>query len=165
MSMPLTAVIERTECASDAGEVPPERAEVTELLALAIVKGDDVPAAAPANVLSLPRLDRELTPIEHYVLARVAVHTWNFNGQIPYRAPNRHQFAVALNLAAPDVRLLAASPWERGSYRRVTFRLSGFGERTVRWLFRLVPADDDQARAVAFDKMRALMRNEPEVGA
>lgn len=121
-----------------------------------------MPHETPANVLVLPRRDRELQLIEQYVLARVAVHTWTFNGQIPYRAPNRHQFAAALALAGPGVRLLTASHWGGGSYRRVTFRLSGLGERTVRRLFHLVPAEAVQEREVAFDKLRALMRNEWE---
>lgn len=116
-----------------------------------------------SRIVPLPQLRQELTAVERYVLGRVAIHTCNHDGAIPYIAPNRHQFSVALTLAAPDVRLLLASTHEYASFEEVAFRLSRLGRRMVQRVFRLVPLEDVLDREIEFDRMRALMRNEWEV--
>jgi hypothetical protein len=105
----------------------------------------------------LPRLAQELTPIERYILRCVAVHTWAHECAIPFVAPNTHQYAVALGLAAPGIPLLmvVVSP---GSLQQ-SFRLTRLGRYVVQRLFHLVPADDDQRRELEFTKMRRLMQN------
>jgi hypothetical protein len=98
-----------------------------------------------------------LSRIQRHVLGRVALHSWTHNGDIPFVAPNAHQFAVAMGLAAPGVRLLdvAVSPV---SFQQ-TFRLSRLGAYVVPRLFHLVAADEDQCRELEFTKMRRLMQN------
>lgn len=126
----------------------------------AVPSGDavlDVQHAASERVVRLPRLVQELTLIERHILGRVAVHTWTHDGSIPFVAPNAHQFAVALGLAAPGIHLLevVVSPV---SFRQ-SFCLTRLGAYVVRRLFRLVPAHADQRRELAFTKMRRLMQN------
>lgn len=117
----------------------------------------DVQRAAAERVVRLPRLVQELTLIERHILGCVAVHSWTHGNTIPFVAPNAHQFAVALGLAAPGVRLLevAVSP----VCFQQSFRLTRLGAYVVRRLFRLVPAHADQRRELAFTKMRRLMQN------
>jgi hypothetical protein len=98
-----------------------------------------------------------LTPIQRYVLARVAVHTWTHGGRIPYRPPNAHQASVAFALAAPDVCLLTMLAASSSMFP--VFRLSHLGEYAVRRLFRLVSTEEDQRRELEFTKMRRLMQN------
>src|SRR5689334_17415560 len=70
---------------------------------------------------------RELTPIQQYVLARAASHTWMDGGQIPYIPATRHQVEVAWSLAAPELGLLVAI-----GPRRFAFCLSVRGEFAAR---------------------------------
>jgi len=109
------------------------------------------------NVTVLPRVLHDLTLVQRHILGRVAVHSWTHDGAIPFIAPNAHQFAVALALAAPGVHLLevVVSPI---SFRQ-SFRLTRLGGYVVRHLFRLVPAGDDRRRELEFTKMRQLMLN------
>jgi hypothetical protein len=116
------------------------------------------------NVSVWPRLRQELTELERYVLGRVAIHTCNHDGAIPYIAPNAYQFSVALALAAPDVRALLASTRDYASFRQVSFRLSRVGWRLVRRLFRLTPLEEVMEREIKFDRLRTLMRDVWEGG-
>jgi hypothetical protein len=108
----------------------------------------------------LPQPVRQLNAIQHYVLARVAVHTWTHGGRIPFIAPNAHQASVAHALAAPEVRLLVVGATV--SPRRSAFRLSRLGEYTVRRIFRLIPAEADQRQEREFDRLLHLVRNDWE---
>jgi hypothetical protein len=112
-----------------------------------------------ATILRLPCISQELSIVERHVLTCVAVHHWNFGGSIPYRPPTAHQADVASWLAGPDLRLLSLL-----GGRKPCFRLSRLGEKIARRLLKLVPAEQDMAREREFDRMRALMRNEWEVG-
>jgi len=114
----------------------------------------------PPIIVSLPRVLHDLSEVQWHILARVAVHSGTHAGAIPFVAPNPHQFAVALGLAAPDVHLLevAVSPV---SFCQ-SFRLTHLGCYVVRRLFRLVPADDDRRQELEFTKMRQLMHNDWE---
>jgi hypothetical protein len=102
-----------------------------------------------------------LTPIQRYVLARVAVHTWTHGGRIPYRPPNAYQASVAFALAVSDVCLLTMSAIPSSTVP--VFRLSHLGEHTVRRHFRLMSTEEDQRRELEFTKMRRLMQNAWEV--
>jgi hypothetical protein len=117
-----------------------------------------------ANIVTLPQLRQELTEIERHVLGRVAIHTCNHDGAIPYVAPNAYQFSIALALAAPGVRALLASTREYVSFRRVSFRLSRVGWRLVQQLFRLAPLEEVMEREIKFDRLRTLMRDVWEGG-
>lgn len=110
------------------------------------------------NVTVLPRVLRNLTLVQRHILGRVAVHGWTHDGIIPFFAPNAHQFAVALELAAPGVHLLevVVSPITL----RQSFRLTRLGSYVVRHLFRLVPAREDQRRECEFTQMRQFMHND-----
>ena len=57
--------------------------------------------AVAERVVRLPGLGQELTPTQRHSLGRVAVHAWTHQDAIPFVAPNAHQSAVALRLAAP----------------------------------------------------------------
>jgi hypothetical protein len=67
---------------------------------------------------------------------------------------------VAASLASPEVRLLVATASHLPS-----FSLSRLGEYVARRTLRLVPWEVDQAREIAFDRMRNLMRNDWEIDA
>jgi hypothetical protein len=109
-------------------------------------------------LVALPSVLYDLSVVQRHILARVAVHAWTHDGGIPFVAPNAHQFAVALGLAAPGIRLLevAVSPV---SFQQ-SFRLTHLGAYVVRRLFRLVPAQDDQRREREFTKLRQMMHND-----
>lgn len=110
------------------------------------------------TLLVIPCLLHDLTEIQRHILARIVVHTCGHDASIPFIAPNSHQYAVALGLAAPGVRLLevTVSPV---SYRQ-TFRLTHLGRSVVRRLFHLISAREDQHREVEFTKMAKMMRND-----
>jgi hypothetical protein len=92
--------------------------------------------SADTTVVSLPRLLRDLTEIERYVLARAAVHRWTQDSSIPYVPSNAHQQAVAQMLAAAEVKLLDAVVTLEC---RQAYRLSRRGEAVARRVFRLRP--------------------------
>jgi hypothetical protein len=121
-----------------------------------------IPSVAPSSlstVVLLPIVLHELAAIQRHILARVAVHTWTHGGSIPFVPPNTHQATVAASLAAPEVRLLvltASCP--------ASFSLSRLGEYVARRMLCLVPWEVDQTREIEFDRMRALMRNDWEIG-
>src|SRR5258706_11962784 len=77
------------------------------------------PVESPSqmSLLRLPYSIRELSDIQRYILARVAVHGWTHGGSIPFVPPNAHQARVALRLAAPEMRLLIATSSRPRSYR------------------------------------------------
>lgn len=121
------------------------------------VSAASVASSSLAPVVLLPVVLHELAAIQRHILARVAVHTWTHDGSIPFVPPNAHQAAVAVSLAAPEVRLLVAT-----ASRPRSFSLSRLGEYAARRTLRLVPSEVDQAREVEFDRMRYLMRNDWE---
>src|SRR5689334_18080609 len=94
------------------------------------------------NAAVLPSVLHDLSEVQRHILGRVAVHGGTHEGAIPFVAPTAHQFALALELAAPGVHLLevAVSPV---TFRQ-SFRLTRLGGYVVRRLFRLVPPDDDR---------------------
>jgi hypothetical protein len=122
---------------------------------------------APGAVASLPRMSllqlpcsiRDLSDIQRYILARVAVHSWTHGGSIPFVPPNAHQATVAARLAAPEMRLLIAT-----SSRPRSYRLSRLGQCAVRQVLHLVPAQRDRAREIEFDRLRTFMEHAWETG-
>jgi hypothetical protein len=108
--------------------------------------------------VALPSVLYDLSVVQRHILARVAVHAWTHDGSIPFVAPNAHQFAVALGLAAPGIRLLEVSV-SPVSFQQ-SFRLTRLGAYVVRRLFCLVPAQDDQRREREFTKLRQMMHND-----
>jgi hypothetical protein len=110
------------------------------------------------NVTVLPHVLHDLTLVQRHILGRVAVHSWTHNGAIPFVAPNAHQLAVALELAAPSVHLLEVIVLPVSL--RQSFRLTHLGSYMVQHLFRLVPAREDQRRECEFTRMRQFMYND-----
>jgi hypothetical protein len=119
------------------------------------------PVESPSrmSLLRLPCSIRELSDIQRYILARVAVHSWTHGGSIPFVPPNAHQASIAARLAAPEMRLLIAT-----SGRRPSYRLSRLGQSAVRQVLHLVPAQRDQASEIEFDRLRTFMENVWETG-
>jgi hypothetical protein len=113
-----------------------------------------------ANVSFLPWFLAELTPMQRYILARAATHTWTDGGSIPFRPGTGHQRAIAMSLATPDLPLLVAVARSR---QRLAFRLSRLGERAARCVLRVMWAEADRACEEEFDRMRALVRNTWEI--
>jgi hypothetical protein len=111
------------------------------------------------SLLRLPCSIRELSDIQRYILARVAVHSWTHGGLIPFVPPNAHQANIAARLASPEMHLLIAT-----SSRPPSYRLSRLGQFAVRQVLHLVPAQRDRAREIEFDRLRTFMESAWETG-
>jgi hypothetical protein len=109
---------------------------------------------APVDLL--PRILHEFTDVQRHVLARIAVHTWRFDGEIPYTPPTSWQCEIAFVLAEADMRLLALVS------KRPAFRLTRLGIHVVSRLFHIVPARWSIEREIELEFLRALMRNKWE---
>ena len=109
-----------------------------------------------------PRLLEQLTEVQRHVLARIAVHTWNHGGSIPFYAPNAHQRAVAFSLGAPELGLVAPLVSLVASTPRLCFRLTRVGDAAARRVFNVLPSAVVERREAVYQRLCALMRNDWE---
>jgi hypothetical protein len=104
-----------------------------------------------APVDMLPRMLHEFSEVQRHVLARVATHTMQYEGKIPFIPPTSVQKDIALSLV--DVRLLKLTS------HQPAFQLSRLGLLVAHRLFRIVPVRWLVEQERGFEFMRALMTN------